>query len=121
MMTTTTELRAIYEDIKTLLSQGKAMDVFEKYYAEDVVMQENDNPPTIGKAVNRARELDFFDKVTEFRGMKLKELAVRENLIISEWFVDYTHAEYGKVTHDQISVSRWKDGKVISDRYYYAA
>lgn len=120
-MTTTTELRAIYEDIQTLLLQGKAMEVFEKYYAEDVLMQENDNPPTIGKAANRVRELDFFAKITEFRSMKLKELAVRENLIISEWFVDYTHAEWGKVTHDQISVSRWKDGKVISDQYYYTA
>ena len=119
-MTTPTELRAIYEDIKTLMSQSNAMEVFEKYYAEDVVMQENDNPPTVGKAANRARELDFFSKITEFRGLKLKEVAFRENLIISEWFADYTHAEWGKVTHDQISVSRWKDGKVISDRYYYA-
>jgi SnoaL-like domain len=120
MMTTTTELRAIYADIQSLLQQGKAMDAFEKYYAEDVLMQENDNPPTVGKAANRARELDFFAKVTEFRGLKLKEVAYREDLIISEWFADYTHAELGKVTHDQISVSRWKDGKIISDRYYYA-
>jgi hypothetical protein len=120
MMTTTTELRAIFTDIQSLLAQGKAIDAFEKYYAEDVLMQENDNPPTVGKAANRARELDFFAKVTEFRGLKLKEVAYREDLIISEWFADYTHAEWGKVTHDQISVSRWKDGKIISDRYYYA-
>ena len=120
-MTTTTELQAIYEDIKTLMSQGKAMDVFEKYYAEDVLMQENDNPPTVGKVANRARELDFFAKVTEFRGLQLKEVVYRDNLVIAEWFADYTHAEWGTVTHDQISVSHWKNGKIISDRYYYAA
>jgi hypothetical protein len=34
-MTTTTELRAIFADIQSLLQQGKAMDAFEKYYAED--------------------------------------------------------------------------------------
>jgi hypothetical protein len=31
-----------------------------------------------------------------------------DDLIISEWFVDYTHAEWGKVTHDQVSVQQWK-------------
>lgn len=119
-MTTTTDLKANFEDIKSLVLQGKAMEAFEKYYAEDVVMQENETPATVGKAANRDRELDFFDQVTEFRGMELKAVAYGEDLIISEWFVDYTHAEWGKVTHDQVSVSRWKDGKIVHDRYYYA-
>ena len=98
-MTTTTELRAIYEDIKTLMSQGKAMDVFEKYYAEDVLMQENDNPSTVGKTANRARELDFFAKVTEIRGLQLKEVVYRDNLIIAEWFADYTHGDFSTLEH----------------------
>ena len=119
-MTTTTDLKANFEDIKSLVLQGKAMEAFEKYYAEDVVMQENETPATVGKAANRDRELDFFDQVIEFRGMELKAVAYGEDLIISEWFVDYTHAEWGKVTHDQVSVSRWKDGKIVHDRYYYA-
>ncbi|MGF1577500.1 MAG: nuclear transport factor 2 family protein, partial [Cyanophyceae cyanobacterium] len=67
-----TDLRTIFEDIKTQLSAGKVMDIFEQYYADDVVMQENENPPTVGKDANRLREIDFFSKVTEFRGMELK-------------------------------------------------
>ena len=57
-MTTTTDLKANFEDIKSLVLQGKAMEAFEKYYAEDVVMQENETPATVGKAANRDRELD---------------------------------------------------------------
>jgi hypothetical protein len=120
MMLTTTDLRANFEDIKNLVFQGKAMEAFEKYYADDVVMQENELPATIGKVANRERELDFFSKVTEFRGMELKAIAYGDDLIIAEWFVDYTHAEWGKVTHDQVSVQRWRDGKVVHERFYYA-
>jgi hypothetical protein len=118
---TTTNLKANFEDIKNLVLQGKAMDAFEKYYGEDVVMQENENPVTVGFEANRSRELDFFAKVTEFRGAEVKAVAYGEDVIISEWFVDYTHSEWGKVTHDQVSVQRWKDGKVIHERFYYAA
>jgi ketosteroid isomerase-like protein len=120
-MQTTTNLQANFEDIKNLVLQGKAIEAFEKYYGEDVVMQENESPATVGKAANRSRELDFFSKITEFRGTEVKAVAYGEDVIISEWFVDYTHAEWGKVTHDQVSVQRWQDGKVISERFYYVA
>lgn len=119
-MITATDLKANFADIKNLVLQGKAMEAFEKYYGDDVIMQENEAPATVGKAANRARELDFFSKVTEFRAVDVKAVAYSDDLIISEWFVDYTHAEWGKVTHNQVSVQRWKDGKVVQERFYYA-
>lgn len=118
---TTAELQANFEEIKALVLQGKAMEAFEKFYGDDVVMQENETPATVGKAANRDRELDFFSKLTEFRGANVKAVAYGEDVIISEWFLDYTHSEWGNVTHDQVSVQRWKDGKVVHERFYYAA
>lgn len=119
-MITATDLRANFEDIKNLVLQGKAMEAFEKYYADDVAMQENETPATMGKDANRQRELDFFSKLVEFRTAEVKAVAYGDDVIISEWFIDYTHAEWGKVTHDQVSVQRWKDGKVVHERFYYA-
>jgi hypothetical protein len=116
-----TDLKTTFEDIKSQVLQGKAMDVFEHYYAEDVVMQENDNPPTVGKEANRQRELEFFSKLTEFRGADVKSVAYSDDVIISEWFLDYTHADWGKRTYDQVSVQKWKDGKVVYERFYYAS
>ncbi len=115
------DLKATFDDIKTLVLQGKAMEAFEKYYGEDVVMQENETPATIGKAANRERELEFFAKVIEFRNAEVKSVAYGDDVIISEWFVDYTHADWGKVTHDQVSVQHWQDGKVIHERFYYGS
>ena len=115
------DLKATFEEIKTLVLQGKAMEAFEKYYGEDVVMQENETPATFGKAANRQRELEFFSKVVEFRSAEMKSVAYGENVIIPEWFVDYTHADWGKITHDQVSVQKWKDGKVVHERFYYGS
>ena len=91
---------------------------FEKYYGNDVVMQENENALTVA---NRQRELEFFSKLVEFRGAEVKHVAFGDNVIISKWFVNYTHADWGKVTHDQVSVQQWQDGKVVHERYDYAA
>lgn len=116
-----TDLKAAFQDIKHLVLQGQAMDAFEKYYGEDVVMQENEQPPTVGKAANRDRENDFFAKVTEFRGAELKHVAFGENVIISEWLMDYTHQDWGQRTYHQVSVQQWQDGKVIHERFYYGS
>lgn len=118
---TTTDLRAAFEDIKQLVLQGNALQAFEKYYGENVVMQENEQPPTIGKAANRVREQEFFSKIVEFRSGELKNVAFGENVIISEWFYDYTHQDWGKRTYHQVSVQQWQDGKVVHERFYYGA
>ncbi|NJK35543.1 MAG: nuclear transport factor 2 family protein [Oscillatoriales cyanobacterium SM2_2_1] len=107
------------EEIKTLVLSDKALEAFEKYYADDVVMQENAQPATVGKESNRQREQDFFAKLTEFRAAEVKAVAFGEDVIISEWFLDYTHAEWGTITHDQVSVQRWRDGKVVHECFYY--
>lgn len=60
---TLTHLQAAFEDIKTLVFQGKAMEAFEKYYGDDVVMQENEQPATVGKTANRDREVEFFSMI----------------------------------------------------------
>ncbi|HEY9881211.1 MAG TPA: SnoaL-like domain-containing protein [Leptolyngbyaceae cyanobacterium] len=116
-----TDLRAAFEDIKQLFFQGKALEAFEKYYADTVVMQENEEPSTIGKEANRQRELEFFSKVTEFRGAELKSVAFGDDVIISEWFYDYTHQDWGQRSYHQVSVQRWQDGKVVHERFYYGA
>jgi hypothetical protein len=46
-------------DLNDLVLQGKPLEAFEKYYHEDVVMQENENTPTVGKVANREREEQF--------------------------------------------------------------
>jgi hypothetical protein len=46
----------------------------------------------------------------------VKNVAYGEGMIISEWFVDYKHADWGKVTPDQVSVQTWKNGRVVHER-----
>ncbi len=113
------DLKALITDVNNLVLQGKAMDAFEKYYADDIIMRENDNPPTKGKDANRQRELEFFGNVTEFRGAEVKSVAVGDNVTMVEWHFDYTHKEWGDRNYHQVAVQNWKDGKIVSETFYY--
>ncbi|MGZ3951466.1 MAG: hypothetical protein ACXVBZ_08720 [Flavisolibacter sp.] len=72
-------------DLNDLVLQGKPLVAFEKYYHEDVVMQENENVPTIGKEANRKREEEFFASVTEFRGARPLKVSVGDGITMVQW------------------------------------
>jgi hypothetical protein len=108
-------------DLNDLVLQGKSLEAFEKYYHDDVVMQENENPPTIGKSENREREVAFYSAVTEFRGARPLKVSVGEGVSMVEWHYDYTHKDWGVKSYTQISVQEWRDGLIVREKFYYNA
>jgi len=120
-MESSTATRSIAEldaELNRMILEGKALEAFEKFYASDVVMQDQDMGPWVGKETNRAREEDFFSKITDFRAGELKDSAVGDDVSFSTWRWDYTHAEWGDVKYDQVAVRHWEDGKVVRERFY---
>lgn len=116
-------MNTISEKIKhlnQLVLDGKLMDAFELYYHDDVTMQENAMPPTIGKAANRERELTFLNSITEFRSASVIDTAVGDNVSFVTWQYDYTHKEWGVRNYQQVSVQHWKDGKIVNEQFFYA-
>jgi hypothetical protein len=106
-------------DLNTLILDGKAMEGFEKYYGDEVIMQENETIPTVGKDANRQRELSFFENITDFRGAKMLGSAVKENVSFAIWHFDYTHKEWGVRNYTQVAVQTWKEGKIVKEQYFY--
>lgn len=117
-MANTTIEKAVTE-LNSLILHGKAMDGFEKFYADDVVMQENESIPTIGKEANRKRELEFFGNITDLRDLKVLGKAIGENISYVTWHFDYTHKEWGVRNYTQVSLQTWKDGKIVKEQFFY--
>jgi hypothetical protein len=105
--------------LNQLILDGKMMDGFEMYYADDVVMQENELAPTIGKTANRERELQFLNNIADFRGALFSNVAAGDNFSYVTWQFDYTHKEWGVRNYTQVNVQHWKDGKIIKEQFFY--
>ena len=114
-------IQELENEVNSSIPTGKAMEAFEKFYADDVVMQENSDEPFVGKDVNRKRELEFFGSVEEFHGAKVVSSAVNEEAGVgfSEWVYDVTFKSGGRVKMEQTAVRYWKDGKVVKERFYH--
>ena len=107
------EIEAAINELNSLVLEGKLLDAFEKYYHEDVQMQENDLPATVSKEANRKREQVFLQNVTDFRKAEVKGVAVSGNAAFVIWHYDYTHKEWGVRNYSQVNVQEWEDGKIV--------
>jgi ketosteroid isomerase-like protein len=110
---------ALDSDLNEKILTGAAMDGFEQYYADDVVMQENSDAPFVGKDLNRKREIEFFDSVAEWHGAKVEESAVNGDTTFGQWWMDVTFKNGYRYTNTQIAVRKWKDGKIVHERFFY--
>ena len=113
------DLRTNVHELNQMILDGKIIDAFEKFYADDVVMQDNDYPQRVGKAVSRQYEEAFVNGLTEFRGAKVVNTLISDGIAVVEWWFDYTHKDYGVRNYTQICVQRWKNGQIVEEKFYY--
>lgn len=116
---TATSVQELDKQLNDGVLAGKVMETFEKYYADDVVMQENSEEPRVGKAANRKAEEEFMSSVEAFNGAKVVASAVNGDVAFSEWEMDLTFKGGKRVKMSQVAVRKWKNGKVAHERFFY--
>lgn len=108
-------------ELTNMILQGRTLEAFDKFYHDDVIMQENDAPPMAGKPANRLREQEFHSSVIDFRREEPLEIAVGDGVTMVKWAYDFTHKEWGDRKYTQVSVQHWKDGKIIKEQFFYGS
>lgn len=117
-----TEVRPLVDELNSMILQGQILEAFDKFYADNVVMQDNNYPLREGKAVCRQFEEAFVSNLTAFRGAKVGNITVIDGGIAAiEWWFDYSHKEWGDRNYSQLSVQRWENGKIVEEKFYYGS
>ncbi len=119
--TTAVNLKDRLENLFRHIREGRIIDALQEFYAEDVAMQENANPPTVGLAANIEREQQFMSGVKEWKGFEVKGVGVGDGITFYEAVFDWIATNGQPVHLEQVTVARWRDDKIVHERFYYDA
>lgn len=108
-------------ELVTLVTTGRILEAFEKFYSEEVEMSENSNLPTVGKAANRVREEQFVGYVKEVHKNEAAKVIVEGDRAAIEWDLEFTGVDGTRVKYHQVAVQEWKDGQIIREQFFYNA
>jgi rhodanese-related sulfurtransferase/ketosteroid isomerase-like protein len=107
------------EQLISYVVQGKIIDAVNEFYADDVVMQENSNEPTVGKAANLLREEGFVDAVAQVHESRATSVLVDGDYAAIHWIMDFTNTSGQRIRLDQIAQQTWQDGQIVQERFFY--
>lgn len=119
-MSANTTVAELDQQLNEQVLKGDILGAFDRFYAQDVVMQENSSEPTTGFALNRKREEDFVGSIEQFHHAAVLSSAVTGDVSFSEWVLDATYKGGHRAKLAQVAVRRWTDGKIVHERFYYS-
>ena len=111
--------KAAVEDLIAKVVGGKALEAFDRYYADDVTMQENEQPPRVGKAACRTFEEDFLSKIKAVRTYVCDGYVISGNKAFIVYRIDADHAEWGTLNMSEVAIQEWSNGKVVREKFVY--
>jgi hypothetical protein len=82
-------------------------------------MQENLNPPTVGKQANLEREAGFQSWVKEWHRVHAPTVIVDGDRAVIHWDLEYTSTDGKRWHYDQLALQRWENGWIVEERFVY--
>ena len=116
---TETTVQQTDKEVNDMVLSGQILDAFEKFYADDVVMQENSEEPRRGKDANRKAEQEFMSSVEQFHSARVVASAINGDTSFSEWEMELTFKGGHREKMNQVAVRKWKNGKIAHERFFY--
>lgn len=116
---TVINLQERLEALFSYIREGRILDAIKEFYAEDAAMQENDQPPTVGREANLEREKQFLNTVKEWKRFDVTAKGVGDDVTFYETVMDWVGTDGTPVHVEQVVVARWRDGKITRERYYH--
>lgn len=98
---------------------GDHVGAIEDFYTEDASMQENGNPPRIGRSMLVEHEKKALARVAEMRTLPVDHFAIDGDTVFIHWIFDMV-AKDGSIRRlDEIAVQRWRGDRIFRERFYY--
>ena len=107
------------QELISYVEQGRIVEAIDEFYADGVVMQDNNNAPTVGKAANREREQAFGGSIAQVHENRAESFLADGDSSAIHWLLDYTDTGGRRWRLDQIAYQTWDGDRIIRERFYY--
>ena len=106
-------------ELNQWVQEGRAIEALDEFYAENVSMQENSEPPTVGREANRVREQAFMGNVAEWKRYEVVSAAAKGDTTFTETVLEFVTKDGSEVRMEQATRAHWEAGRIVDERFYH--
>jgi len=105
-------------ELVALVQEGKPMDAFEKFYADNLHKADLDGKLVVGKDANREIGNELMANVKEIRDFSYVGHVIKGSRSFLIWSLDFDHKTNGTVKVTQVAIQDWEDGKIVRELFH---
>lgn len=93
--------------------------IYERFYDENVVVQENLQTPRVGRAISIDRQQRMNANVKEVHDFKIGAVLVDGDRSVIELHLELTTVDGYRIRLEEVGMQTWKNDRIIHERYFY--
>ncbi len=105
------------DELISLVSQGKPMEAFDKFYHDEIEKTDLDGVTHRGKELNTKIGNELLSNVKAIRDFTAVGKIIKGNRSFLVWSLDFDHALNGPIQVVQVAIQDWRDGKIVRERF----
>jgi SnoaL-like domain len=89
------------------------------FYADDSSMQENQQPPRVGRLKNMAHEQAVMDRTASVQSRCIRPAFVQGDHVVIRWVFDFVMKDGKTRRIEELACQRWEGQKIKEETFFY--
>lgn len=99
--------------------QGRSQEALLEFYAEDVVIQENQQAPRIGLAASLARNREAAQWTASVHEISVPNVLIAGDQVVIQWHAEWTLSNGVRVRIEELAWQQWQGDRIVCERFFY--
>jgi hypothetical protein len=101
------------------VEHNKHVEAIEEFYTEDASMQENNEPPRVGKAVLMAHESTMMEGITSIESECVRPVFHHDDHVVIRWIFKFTGKDGLVHRFEELAYQRWEGEQIAQEQFFY--
>lgn len=99
--------------------RGEHVEAIRDWYADDASMQENQEPPRVGRELLMESERRMLARTAEVKTELLSPVVVDDDRVVIHWRFTFVSRKGHVASFEEIAWQEWRGDKVWREQFFY--
>lgn len=111
--------QATLEKFIARVESNAHVEAIEEFYTADATMQENDNPPRVGRDKLVENERRALARASSVASRCVRPVFVEGDRVVIRWIFEFTYPDGSRMRIEELAYQRWDGERVAEEKFFY--
>ena len=107
------------EQLIAMVESGAHVEAIAAFYTDDAQMQENLEPPRVGRELLVAHEANALKGVKQVISRCMRPVFINDDFVVIRWQFEFERPDGQWIRMDELAYQQWRGDLIATERFYY--